>query len=255
MSVVHLPGKLPNSLVEDFGKKLIHFHLTNSGILTDTHTERMWAEVNGISDYQKSHEVIDVNQGFEIGWSVKGRYVKDPFVVDTIDYKLTTRFYEKGQTPKEIGHIYLDNWADILQNARDQYKSVRTVVILNEKSHQKVALVEFPSRTWNADEYIWKWSSEEKTTVHGLNFNNEKRFAIYLNDSRLWVWHPIGQRSCFYLPSPLPRITEESILTAAGFNLQFPLIEVLPPLSITPVYEEHEGEAPRKYASLENLFL
>ena len=212
-------NKFPDEFLISVGRGIACHVGTNGGqIISGDAGERIISEALGVP-YVKKLSLEDIRNG-GCGWSVKVRYVDDPATVDMVALKLTTRF-PKEQTinlsPDQIGAIYLAVWSDLVAQTKVHFSDLRTIILLNEKNHRSFSLFEYETYTWNHEDFIWKWSVDEKT-IHGISRNDGYwQFSIHLNDSRLFVRERIGDRqTCLLQHSGI--ISTDKLAEFIGFS-------------------------------------
>jgi hypothetical protein len=187
----------PEATIERLNS-LINEHLRNQPTIGSDDIEQMLAHILDLP-WSKGLSFTDVPrypkdwQGVRssIGYSVKKSVKDNPFNVEAVSAKLTTRFNipqilsgQGFQNPTEVGEAFLGQWAELVRDEKKIYPDHRTIVFLFNPTHTKLVIHEEPTQSWNYRNYRWEYSDATKRNIHGY-LGGKKVFSIQLNDNRL----------------------------------------------------------------------
>lgn len=126
--------------------------------------------------------------------------------------------------PNELGEKILAIWNERVAAVRKFFKHVRTIVLVKSNDLLELAVFEFDTTIYPADQFMWKWN--ERNNLEGYEKpSNLHKFTWQPHGSQFTIIENVPKdRLALRIKQP-PKLDSNAILKALKFNSSW--IEVL----------------------------
>jgi hypothetical protein len=119
--------------------------------------------------------------------------------------------------PDELGGKVLQIWNERVASVRKKYQHLRTVVLLKSDDLLELAVFEFDTEMFLADQYRWQWNDNNNLVGYSKH-NEEHKFTWQPHGSQFTVIENVpASRLAIRLQSP-PQMDKEAVLDSIGFD-------------------------------------
>ena len=217
-------ARIPDQVVFDVSKAIAHSYAVGRDDISGDDWSDMFAAAVGAKHLKSPLGVTDVTLG-GAAWSaktVKSSNVSGQKTVRLISGRNAVDLSFQNQNPRSdpqlAGGQVLQIWNARLEQAREQYSNLRTVVLMRNMSDFRFKMFELEPQLYDPSQY--SWTVNKKGNFEG-RFRNEPKTHVF-------TWQPAGSqftiiahvpssRRIFHLRKP-PRLNLEDQLRAVGYS-------------------------------------
>lgn len=235
----HYPlGDVPVEVINKIGKRIAaHFATGKSDI-----SGQDWGDIFSKSiagEHLNSTRVLaDVVKGKDMAWSVKSVKHDDPFNVANKPPNKPLRIISGRNSPyhscsisdpladtSKTGQAVLSIWNKRVDEAKDRYKSLRSLFLIRNLETLNFAIYEHEIAKFNTEDYIWKVNG--RGNFQGYRASDERH---------VFTWQPSGGQFTikYYIPAASvtkfrikrpPQLDFNATLALIGFDTSW--IEII----------------------------
>ncbi|CAN5452217.1 hypothetical protein BH11ARM2_BH11ARM2_29580 [soil metagenome] len=137
---------------------------------------------------------------------------------NSIDYSFGRS--DSRQVPvQEIASMVLGIWNRRVKDIRASYPNLRTAVLLKGNSLSEVAVFEFVTIEYEAENYTWSWN--KRNNLEGHDSQGNLVFTWQPHGVQFTITHPVPvKRHCLRisLPAEIPFMNRDEVLEGIGFQ-------------------------------------
>ncbi len=190
-------NEIPEDIITGICGHIVYLLAVGRKDITGDDFGDAFAEAIGGTHFASPLGVVDVGRGRE-GWSVKTVKAKNPFSIETVrlisgrnspDYSFGIE--DPHADLKKTGDAVLKIWNKRVSVAYEQYRMVRTIVLVRNDELTQFCLFEEEIRPFGSSEYFWE------ANANGNFIGKEKK-----SKTSRFTWQPHGSQFTIHVSVP-----------------------------------------------------
>lgn len=196
-------NRIPDEIGFKIGKELIYLLATRENPdIAGNDWEQIFARCLGVEWKNSNVGLEDVTMG-QTAWSAKTVKLANPFNAkhirlisgrNSLDYSYDVKNVHE-RNPAEIGGMVLGIWNKRYEKVGDQFRDLRTIILIREEGLRSVAVFEIKSLPFDPQRYYWEWNQN----------NNLDGYEVG-TDKHRFVWQPHGSQFTVKVEVPDERL-------------------------------------------------
>lgn len=134
-------------------------------------------------------------------------------LINSYDYNV-----QPGLLPDEHGNLVLGIWNERVSKIKEDYKHLRTTVLIRSKDLQECVVYETPTIRYEPELYYWKWNKKEKNLYGYRKSDDKQKFTWQSGGQQFTIFETVPDEKIIIRVDKPEVVPKEFVLNHVGFD-------------------------------------